>query len=121
MNLVFITAGIVDSGAFKGQEELEALRANTEATVNRYVDLARRLGIPAAFKYSVGTDTVEELENLCVATSKTFKDVTFFSGKLVFRHEAWYHRWLHNETATAVQKRLQTHGLTMVVLPKLVG
>jgi K+ transporter len=118
--VVFVSAGIVDSGAFKGQEEMEALRASVEATVHRYVDLARNLGLPAAFRYSVGTDAVEELERLCVAASKTFTDATFFAGKLVFRAEHWYHRWLHNETAIAVQKRLQVHGLTMVVLPKLV-
>jgi hypothetical protein len=120
-NLVFVTAGVIDSGAFKGEAELEALRVSTEQTVNRYVDLARRLGMPAAFRYSVGTDTVDELERLCVAVSHTFGDATFFAGKLVFRTEHWYHRWLHNETALAVQKRLQFEGLTLVVLPKLVG
>jgi hypothetical protein len=121
-NVVFVTAGVVDSGAFRGHEELEALRRNAEETVGKYVELARRFGVPAASRYSVGLGrlVVEELERNCVATARAFRRVTFFAGKLVFRHEAWYHRWLHNETAQAVQKRLQTHGLTLVVLPHLV-
>ncbi len=119
-NVVFVTAGVVDSGAFKGHDEMEALRARAEQTVERYVALARRFGMPAATRYSVGTDVVDELERSCLATAHTFRHVTFFAGKVVFRREAWYHRWLHNETALAVQKRLQTRGLTLVVLPRLV-
>ena len=69
---------------------------------------------------STGTDPVQDLEHLCIAVSRTFKDVTFFAGKLVFARERWYHRWLHNETAFAVQKRLQAAGLTLVILPRLV-
>ena len=41
----------------------------------------------------------------------------FFAGKLIFRHEGWWQRLLHNETAHAVQRRLEFDGLTMVVLP----
>jgi hypothetical protein len=41
----------------------------------------------------------------------------FFGGKLVFQRETWYSRVLHNETATAIQRRLQWQGLAMVVLP----
>jgi len=35
----------------------------------------------------------------------------------VFRHETWYTRFLHNETAFAIQRRLQWRGLPMVILP----
>lgn len=41
----------------------------------------------------------------------------FFAGKLIFRHASWWQRLLHNETAHAVQRRLEFDGLTMVVLP----
>lgn len=120
-NLVFISVGAVDSGAFRGADEMEALRAETEKAVNRYVDLAHRLGYPAAARYGVGTDPVSELARLCVNVSRNFNDVTFFGGKLVFPHERWYHRILHNHTTLALQQRLLETGLTVVVMPKRVG
>jgi len=41
----------------------------------------------------------------------------FFAGKLIFERERWFDRFLHNETAFAIQRRLQFAGLPMVVLP----
>ena len=41
----------------------------------------------------------------------------FFAGKLVFEQERWYQRFLHNETAAAVERRLQFAGLPMIVMP----
>ena len=120
-NLVFICVGAVDSGSFKGAEELEVLRAATEGGVNRYVDLAHRMGHPAAARYGIGTDPILELERLCLNVARNFDDVTFFGGKLVFVHEQWYHRLLHNHTTLALQSRLMEQGLTVVVLPKKVG
>ena len=43
--------------------------------------------------------------------------ITFFEGQLVFGRECWYQRILHNETAYAIQKRLQWAGKTVVILP----
>lgn len=120
-NLVFISVGAVDSGAFRSEGELEALRAQTEKAVNQYVDLAHRMGFPATARSGVGTDPVSELARLCVNVSQAFDDATFFGGKLVFPHERWYHRVLHNHTTLALQQRLLEHGLTVVVLPKRVS
>lgn len=41
----------------------------------------------------------------------------FFAGKLIFQRPKWWHRLLHNETAQAIQERLQWAGRTMVTLP----
>jgi hypothetical protein len=46
---------------------------------------------------------------------------TFFGGKVIFARERWYQRLLHNETATAIQKRLYWQGATMVILPAKVS
>ena len=46
---------------------------------------------------------------------------TFFIGKVLFKDETWYHRWLHNETAFALQKRLEWVGKPMVILPARVS
>jgi hypothetical protein len=60
-NLVFLSAGVVDSGNFKGAGAVDDLRHYCEASLNQYVDLANRLGMPAKAYLSIGTDAVEEL------------------------------------------------------------
>jgi hypothetical protein len=39
-----------------------------------------------------------------------FPRSTVFTGQLTFRLEKFYHRLLHNETAFAIQRRLQWDG-----------
>jgi hypothetical protein len=60
---------------------------------------------------------VEEAEKLCLSVYKEFARTTFFAGKVIFGRERWYQRLLHNETALAVQRRLQWAGITMVIMP----
>ena len=116
-NLLFVSVGVIDSGGFKGAEAVEGLEANTEAMLKRYAAVATELGVPSEYCFSIGTDAVAEAEKLCLGIMRKFSVVTFFGGKVVFEHERWYQRLLHNETALAIQKRLYWAGATMVVLP----
>ena len=79
--------------------------------------LARGYGLAAASYTAAGTDPMDEIEALCRAIGRQFPKATFFAGKLIFRKDTWYQRLLHNETATAIQRRLQWEGLPTVVLP----
>jgi len=119
--VVFVSVGVLDSGAFKGEEAVESLRTKTEAELRKYVELMEGQGIPATSRMGVGTDVASLLESLCLLVSQEFAKVTFFAGQLVFRSERWYHGVLHNETAFAVQRRLHLAGQTMVILPARVG
>ena len=116
-NVVFVSIGVIDSGNFKGSEELTRLTDQTNRTVEKYVELARRLGIAAEGVVKVGTDPVDEAEKVCDELAQRFPKHMFFGGKLVFRKERWYERILHNETAFAIQRRLQWKGHPMTVLP----
>jgi len=115
--IVFVSVGAIDSGRFKGADELEALRKSTEGELQKYVDFARKLGIPAEYRYSIGTDIVDELEALCLQASKDYPRSVTFGGQLVFQKEGTIVRWLHNQTCPALQRRLAFHGLPMVILP----
>ncbi len=115
--LVFISVGVVDSGEFKGEHAVEDLRQRTQDTLDRYVALASKLGLAATGRMALGTDVVEEAEGLCLAVAEEFPRTTFFSGRLIFQRERWYQRVLHNETALAIQQRLQWAGRTMVTMP----
>jgi hypothetical protein len=46
-----------------------------------------------------------------------FSRVTFFAGKIIFEREQWLDPLLHNQTAFAIERRLQWAGNTMVILP----
>jgi amino acid transporter len=120
-NLVFISAGIVDSGGFKGKDSIDQLRTQTEDALKKYVDLAHGLGIPATYRFSIGTDVVNEVENICLQVNQEFPRTTYFAGKIIFHQDKWYERLLHNETAFAVQKRLQLSGRCMVIIPAKVA
>jgi hypothetical protein len=115
--LVFISVGVVDSGEFKGEGAVEELKRRTEEMLQQYVRLARGMEVPATYRMAVGIDAVDTAESLCLAVAKEFPKSTFFSGKMIFQKERWYHALLHNNTALALQTRLQWAGKTMVTLP----
>jgi hypothetical protein len=116
--VMFVSVGVVDSGTFKGADEIEALRASIAAQLQQYVTFARtRIGWAADCDLAVGTEAVAEIERLCREVHLRFPRTVFFAGKLIFRELTWWHRLLHNETAHAVQRRLEFDRLPMVVLP----
>ena len=66
---------------------------------------------------AIGTEAVTELDRLCREVALRFPRSVFFAGKLIFQRDSWYQRLLHNETAAAVERRLQFAGLPMIVMP----
>ena len=116
-NVVFVSVAVVDSGSFKGAEEVEALEASVRSDLEKYVDLARRLGIAADYRMVMATDVVEGAIGLCQEIREEYPRATVFTGQLTFRLEKFYHKMLHNETAFAIQRRLQWDGITTVILP----
>jgi hypothetical protein len=116
-NFIFASVAVVDSGSFKGIEEMKNLEDASKATLQKYVDLARHLGFAADWRYAVGTDVVETATQLCKDIKKEFHRSTVFTGKLTFRHEKFYHKMLHNETAFAIQRQLHWDEITSVTLP----
>ncbi len=116
-NFIFVSVGVVDSAAMKGIEEVDRVRLRTETSLEQYVDLAHRLKLAADYRMEVGTEAVAEAEKLCVAIAREFPRAVFFAGKLVFQKERWFQRLLHNESAYALQRRLQFDGLNAMVMP----
>ncbi|OLE66603.1 MAG: hypothetical protein AUG09_06690 [Acidobacteria bacterium 13_1_20CM_2_68_7] len=96
-NVIFVSVAVIDSGHFKGKEEISALRTQVEESLAKFVDLARRQGLNAGSATMVTTDPVDGLYRVCVDLAK------------------------NNETAYQVQRRLQWKGLPMTVLPLRTG
>ena len=116
-NIIFVSVAVIDSGTFKGAEEIEALEAAIKAGLMKYVALARKLGFAADYRMALGTDVVEGVIDCCKEVTQEYPRSTVFTGQLTFRLEKFYHRLLHNETAFAIQRRLQWDGLTTVIMP----
>jgi amino acid transporter len=113
----FASVGVLDSGNFKGVDEVAKLRTDRQQTLDKFILLARTLGLVAAGEYTLGTDPVAESAHLCLRIRQKFPRSVFFAGKLLFEAEKWYYPFLHNETAYAITRRLQLQGIPMVVMP----
>lgn len=116
-NMVFVSAAVVDSGSFKGSQEIDLLRRDTEEMLRRYVTWARGHGWHADARMKMGTEAVETTEQVCGELASEYPRAIFFTGKLIFEREKWHHPFLHNESAYAIQRRLQFRGLQTIVLP----
>ncbi len=116
-NVLFVTVGVVDSATFQGVEEVDRVRTEAEQGMKKYVEHAQRLGLPADYRLAMGTEAVAESVRVAQEIAKEYPRAIFFAGKLIFERERWFDRFLHNETAYAMQRRLQFAGLQMVVLP----
>jgi amino acid transporter len=116
-NIVFVSVGLVDSGQFKGTESVQALEDKVRADLERYVELGQKMGYYSEYRYTLGTDLIEELEHICLDLMKEFRRSMVFAGQLVFQRETLFTRSLHHETAFSIQRRLQFAGIQVIILP----
>jgi hypothetical protein len=116
-NLVFCSVGLVDSGQFKGAQDVQALEQKVRGDLEKYVQLAQRMSYYAEYRYTLGTDIIDELEGMCLDLVKEFRRPVVFAGQLVFQRENLFTRSLHHETAFSIQRRLQFVGVQVIILP----
>jgi amino acid transporter len=116
-NVIFISVVNVDASTLKGKDELDQMRTEQQNHLSKYVKFANQLGYASMYRIAEGTDVIEEMEKLSAQIFKEFPRSIFFAGKLVFEREKWYQRVLHNETAYAIQRRLQFGAMNCMVLP----
>jgi len=114
---VFLSIGVIDSGHFKGVGELEELKRATQGEVERYVNLARSYGLKAEGRTAVAIDYLDEMEKMCLQISRDYSNSVFFAARLLFWRDTLWNRFLHDDTALSIQRRLLFHGIQMVILP----
>lgn len=114
---IFVSVGAIDTGRFKGVEELQALRDEVQKETEKYVTLARSYGLKAEARTSCELDYMAEIERLCLEVHEEYPNSVFFAARLLFWKDTFWTRFLHNETPMTLQRRLMFHGLQFVVLP----
>ncbi len=116
-NFIFVSVAEVDVGSFKSSGAVDDLKRGTGEALQKYVNLARKLGFAADYRFDLGTDIVETASNLCESVAKEFPRSAVFAGQVIFRHTGIIHRLLHNETAFAIQQELRWKGIMTIILP----
>ena len=57
------------------------------------------------------------LDDLAQEVIAEYPNSVCFAAKLIFTQDNIFVRWLHNQTALAMQRRLHLRGQQMVILP----
>ena len=123
--IIFITAGIVDYATidqpdFRSSEVGDRVRQAAQGAVTNCVQRAREAGMTAVTCVALGTDPATEVERLCIDVARRCRPVLFFLGKMVFENRRWYHAFLHDRLGDTIQKRLESHGVPLAILPVVV-
>jgi hypothetical protein len=115
--VVFCSVAVIDSGVFKGIDEVHELEHRTAQALDKYVEYAAWLELPADRTFSTGIEVAVEAETIAMDVIRKYPKALFVAGQLIFEEDTFVTRLLHNETAFMIQRRLQHSGLPMVVLP----
>ncbi len=118
-NFVFLEVGSVDAGNF-GPEEIKQLKAQTKNEVERYSEIMRKNGYNSESFVAVGIDVVDEVAKIAPKILEKYPKAIFFGGQIVLPKDSVVTRLLHNYTVFAVQRRLYSRGITVVLLPVVV-
>ena len=116
-NILFVSVAVIDYDRLRGSKEIEELRKSTDEQLRKYVDFAHRAGFAADSRMAMGTDPVDEVEEMCTRLQREYNQCVVFGGQLAFAHETLWTRMLHSQTAFEIQRRLQFAGLPVVILP----
>src|SRR4029077_9529344 len=116
-NFLVVSAQPVDVRSYGGDQALEALKADRLKDMEFYMDLARHNGMASKYYLGFGVDGIEEMVKLCQQARKEFPNIVFFASKLVFEHESWITRILHNQSVHARQRRRRAENRQMFILP----
>lgn len=116
-NFIFLCAGEIDSQSYHGKSALTTLQYAVDADLMHDVEFCRSQGLAAKSYRSLGTDPLQELTRLAEKIVQEHPNAIFFTSKLIFQHENWLTRLLHNQTALAMQRRLHLRGMQMIILP----
>lgn len=114
---VFVSVGMVDTGAFKGIDELNHLRERTSEEAEKYVQLAHKLGYAARSETAIGIDVPAVILQLSQQELLIDPKAVFFGGQLSFTHETIFSRMLHNSIVFSLQKSFCQQGTPFVIVP----
>lgn len=116
-HIVFLQVGLIDSKSMRGHEQIDKLTENICMDLQKYKYLAEQMGLTAEYRFSIGTDVVEEVDKMIPEIAAKYPGAIFIGGQLIFGGNNTFSRLLHNYTIFAIQRKLYRHGMTTIVIP----
>ncbi|HEY5995198.1 MAG TPA: amino acid permease [Gallionellaceae bacterium] len=116
-NFVFISAGEVDTQSYDSEATIRTMQDQTQSALYHYTAFCRSQGLKATWRMAYGTDPITVLDDLAQEVIAEYPNSVCFAAKLIFTRDNIFIRWLHNQTALAMQRRLHLRGQQMVILP----
>ncbi|MFA6320654.1 MAG: APC family permease [Candidatus Omnitrophota bacterium] len=116
-NFVFIKAGIIDSGNFKGVDAIGDLKAHVQDELNHYVAFMKNQGFYAEAFSTLGTEIADDISGMAYEIFERYPNSVFFGGQIVFPQDTIFTKMLYNYTTFAVQRRLHQKGIPFIVMP----
>ncbi len=94
-------------------DSIDALAAEErlKQRLQAWIPQVRALGLPCAVRSAVGTEMDVAAESVCRAIRQDHPRLMVMAGKVLTSYEGLLWRILHNDTALAVQRRLQWSGI----------
>lgn len=120
-NFIFLSVGEVDTQSFDSDATIRSMQLKTENTLCYYASFCEAQGLQASWRMGYGTDPVLALDKLAQEISEEYPNSVCFAAKLIFANENFLVRWLHNQTALSLQRRLHRRGQQVVILPMKVS
>ncbi|MGE5436354.1 MAG: hypothetical protein ACM3O3_03930, partial [Syntrophothermus sp.] len=71
--------------------------------------------------FKLDTEAVDGIQSLAEKIYNKFPNSVFFGGQLVFKHETFFTKLLHNQIVFSTQRRLYHEGIPFVILPIRIG
>jgi amino acid transporter len=116
-NFVFINSRAVDAHSYGGAQDMEAIKVEANVSLKYFENFCHSNGLASKSYLSFGTDPIDGFVDLCARVREDFPNSIFFTSKLVFEHDNFLIRLLHNQAALVLQQRLHMAGMQLVILP----
>ncbi|MDO8525764.1 MAG: amino acid transporter, partial [Candidatus Omnitrophota bacterium] len=116
-NFVFIKAGIIDAGNFKGIDAIAELKKHVQDELDHYVAFMRSQGFYAEAFSTIGTEIADDISGMAYEIFERYPNSVFFGGQIVFPQDTIFTKMLYNYTTFAVQRRLHQKGIPFIVMP----
>ncbi|GDY14326.1 amino acid transporter [Planctomycetota bacterium] len=110
-----VVVGVAVVDAIDGSDVVEA-EVRLKHRMEHWVPQIRALGLPCTLRIGSGTEVDQAVEDTCRAVRKDHPRLMVVAGKVLSTHEGWLWRLLHNDTALAVQLRLQWAGIPIYLV-----
>jgi amino acid transporter len=120
-NFIFLSAGEVDTKSFDSSSTLLTMQHKIEKALYYYSGFSRSQSVNSSWRIGYGTDPVMILDDLAKEIIAEYPNSVCFATKLIFVRDNLFVRWLHNQTALTMQRRLHLRGQQMVILPMMIN